>query len=208
MAQSVTIFMSHVNSYQKAIIPEEILIISCTKLLKWNICEPPSSATVMLSERPHKQEVGYAENWWHELPIITTILVIAATEYPNSLLEVSSFKPLIFYNMRRVALKQVNFIYPFRLRESSKLAFQTDIHSGFENIFPLCASASTKVHTLIKWWQTTLVFYRAWLLTEVFFIHQSKDSSVPMFTEIVKFSQSGISCQQHHARCRIYSAWV
>lgn len=64
----------------------------------------------MLSQGHHKQEVilqraGYAENPWHALPITTAILVIAATEYTNLLVEVSSLKPLILYNMQRGALK-------------------------------------------------------------------------------------------------------
>lgn len=37
MAQSIKIFVLHVNSYSKAIVPEEILIISRTSLLKLNI---------------------------------------------------------------------------------------------------------------------------------------------------------------------------
>lgn len=71
----------------------------------------------------------------------------------------------------------------------------------------LHASASTIIHALSKWWQTTLVFYRALLLTEGFFMQQNKESSGPMSMGVISFpSQSGISCKQHHARYRIYFA--
>lgn len=65
----------------------------------------------MLSQGHHKQELilqraGYAEKQWHEPPITVAILVIAATEYTNLLVEVSNLKALILYNMQRTALKQ------------------------------------------------------------------------------------------------------
>jgi len=51
----------------------------------------------MLSQGHHKQELilqraGYAEKQWHEPPITVAILVIAATEYTNLLVEVSNLK--------------------------------------------------------------------------------------------------------------------
>lgn len=90
-----------------------ILIISCTKSLKWNTCETPFKCHCDAFTRTSQARSYFTKSrlcrkamapgaTLHKL-----LSYSATTEYTNLLVEVSSLKPLILYNsMQRVALKQ------------------------------------------------------------------------------------------------------